>query len=239
MSNTYFQFKQFTVHQEHCAMKVCTDACLFGAWLADTAHKNKWVVQQALDIGTGTGLLSLLFAQTHPAQVHAVEIDQPAAEQAAANFKASPWHSQLQVVQGAIQHYQPGMLYDLIFSNPPFFEQDLKSGDHKRNLALHSEELKLDELATAADCLLTCNGVFAILLPFHRLTAFVETAKEKNLFLKEAVLVKQSFQHHYFRAMLLFGRTPVEPLTSDMAIRGEEGYTTGFTRLLHPYYLKL
>lgn len=239
MSNTYFQFKQFTVHQEHCAMKVCTDACLFGAWLADIVQRNKLPVHHSLDIGTGTGLLSLLFAQLHPVPVHAVEIDQPAAEQAGANFKASPWQTQLQVIRGSIQDYHPGLQYDLVFSNPPFFEQDLKSNDNKRNLALHSEELKLEELAAAANRLLTADGSFAVLLPYLRFVAFVAMAKENNLFLKETVLVKQSLQHDYFRVMLLFGRNAAEPITSDLIIREADAYSADFTRLLYPYYLKL
>ncbi|MBA4166660.1 MAG: methyltransferase, partial [Chitinophagaceae bacterium] len=146
MPNSYFRFRRFTVWQDRCAMKVCTDACLFGAWLANEVHDAVHV----LDIGTGTGLLSLMFAQNSSASVNALEIDKDASVQAAENFNSSPWAYRLKVIDKSVQDYTaafPGTsLYDLVFSNPPFYSNDLKSSDSRRNLAQHSEALSLEEL---------------------------------------------------------------------------------------------
>lgn len=241
MPNTYFQFKQFTVHQEHCAMKVCTDACLFGAWVAEKAGGNEITTDRVLDIGTGTGLLCLMLAQQSAGMIDAIEIDEAAAKQADENFAASPWKSRLKVYHSPIQVFsQPGNLpYDLILSNPPFFEHDLKSDDHKRNLALHSNELKLDELLSAVDRLLSPNGYLAILLPFHRNEAFKTMALEKGYYLHHAMAVKQTPQHNYFRSMFLFGRKEVPSMQSGITIREKGLYTDSFRQLLKDYYLYL
>ncbi len=241
MSNTYFQFKQFTVHQEYCAMKVCTDACLFGAWVAEKAGSNEVTVDRVLDIGTGTGLLSLMLAQQSTGMIDAIEIDKAAAKQAGENFAASPWKSRLRIYRSPAQAFsQPDNLpYDLILSNPPFFEHDLKSDDHKRNLALHSSELKLDELLLAVDRLLSPNGHFVILLPFHRNEAFKTMAFEKGYYLHHVMTVKQTQQHNYFRSMLLFGRKEVPSMQSVIIIRENGLYTDSFRQLLKDYYLYL
>src|SRR3954469_11797521 len=126
MANNYFSFKQFIIHQDKCAMKVCTDACLFGAYVADRFQitNSKFHV---LDIGAGTGLLSLMLAQKNSTvQIDAVEIDKAASEQAKENFKHSLWRDRLHIHHQPIQEF--GMnTYNLIISNPPFYENDLKS----------------------------------------------------------------------------------------------------------------
>ncbi|QEC69695.1 methyltransferase [Panacibacter ginsenosidivorans] len=241
MPNNYFQFKQFTVQQEHCALKVCTDACLFGAWVAKKIRNSKSAVQNILDIGTGTGLLSLMLAQQTDAIIDAVEIDESAAMQARQNFKTSPWKERLSVYNNSIQEFaetknQP---YELIISNPPFFENDLRGDNIRRNIALHSSELSLDELLSAIDTYLKDNGSFAVLLPYHR-TAYFEKLAGLKYFLQEKILVKQTPKHNYFRSMLLFGSTKVETKESEIIIREEDQqYSSAFTELLKDYYLYL
>lgn len=103
MSNSFFKFKEFTVHQDKTAMKVCTDACLFGAWVAE--NTNQSLLHHILDIGTGTGLLSLILAQNSSANIEAVEIERMAAEQAKENFKASKWSNQLHIHTASILEF--------------------------------------------------------------------------------------------------------------------------------------
>ncbi|MES2372934.1 MAG: methyltransferase [Bacteroidota bacterium] len=239
MSNTYFQFKQFIIHQQNCAMKVCTDACLFGAWIAGKVGGGQMAVDSVLDIGTGTGLLGLMIAQRSNAKIDAVELDEPAAQQAAENFELSNWREKLQVIQGDIRTVHLGKNYDLIISNPPFFENDLKSPDAQRNLALHSQELGLDELLATVKKQLTDNGKFAVLLPYHRKETFIKLALGEGFFVEEETSVKQTPSHNYFRIMFLFGKEPIATKRESIVIRDGEQYTSEFTDLLKDYYLKL
>ena len=236
-----FQFKQFTIQQEHCAMKVCTDACLFGAWVADKIKTENSKIKSVLDIGAGTGLLSLILAQQTDAIIDAVEIDEAATTQARQNFDTSPWKERLNVYNSSIQEsdQQTNKKYDLIISNPPFFENDLKGDNVKKNIALHSSELSLDELLNAIDKYLKDDGLFAVLLPYHR-TAYFEKLAGLKYFLQEKILVKQTPKHNYFRSMLLFGSARAEIKEAEIIIREEdELYSEAFIALLKDYYLNL
>ncbi len=238
MPNNYFQFKQFTVQQDKCAMKVCTDACLFGAWAADLLQQKN--ISDILDIGAGTGLLSLLLAQKTAATITAVEIDKPAFEQAAENFIQSPWKDHLYIYNTDIVTYSPGKKYDVIISNPPFFEDDLKSPRQNKNAAKHDSTLTLDVLCSKVKQLLTEDGYFAVLLPFHRSGYFIAKAEQHELYCKEKVLVKQTQLHSCFRSMLLFSSTKQTVTKKEIVIKDNYGdYTTAFTDLLRDYYLYL
>src|SRR6185369_1848613 len=121
MSNSYFQFKQFTIHQDRCAMKVTTDACLFGAWVAEKVKSQKSKIKNLLDIGTGTGLLSLMYSQKNSnCTIDAIEINEEAYEQAKENVAASPFAEQVHVMKGDVRTFLLDKKYDLIISNPPF-----------------------------------------------------------------------------------------------------------------------
>jgi tRNA1Val (adenine37-N6)-methyltransferase len=239
MSNTYFQYKQFIIHQQNCAMKVCTDASLFGAWIAEKAGNKELAFDRMLDIGTGTGLLSLMVAQKNAAIIDAIELDEHAAAQAADNFEESPWHERLQVIKGDARTVHLGRKYGLIISNPPFFENDLKSDDVKRNLALHSEALNLEELLGVILSHLAVDGHFAVLLPYHRGDGFIKTAGLAGLHLQEKVSVRQTPAHAFFRVMLLFGWEKSSAKDLDLTIRDGDDYSGRFTELLKDYYLKL
>lgn len=222
-------------------MKVCTDACLFGSLLPVLKKENGKI--QALDIGTGTGLLALMYAQKNPLSlVDAVEIDEAAAQQAKENFELSPWKERLNIYHASVQEFSKTreFSYDLIFSNPPFFENDLKSDDDKRNLALHSAELSLEELVFIVTKLLKEEGVFAVLLPYHRTTYFEELAQNNNLFLRQKILIKQTPKHNYFRSILHFNKYKSEVKEFEIVIQTNEGkYTEEFIALLKDYYLYL
>src|SRR5258706_15748275 len=173
MSNSYFQFKQFAIHQDRCAMKVTTDACLFGAWAASKARERELTVQKRiLDIGAGTGLLSLMIAQQCDVQVDAIEIDKAAAEQASENVNSSPWKEKIRVMQGDIKSIAKGPMscYDIVVCNPPFYENELTSPSHEKNIAHHSKELSLPEVLQAIHDSLVREGQFFLLLPFKRMT---------------------------------------------------------------------
>lgn len=237
MSNTYFQFKQFTVHQDACAMKVCTDACLFGAWVAEKVKGAE--VKTVLDIGAGTGLLSLMLAQKTKVIVDAVEVDEAAAKQARENFKASPWSNRLKVINEPIQHYKADVKYDFIVSNPPFFDNDLKSKDHQRNVALHSRQLTSDDLITSIKRLLVDEGYFALLLPYNRSLHYEHLAKSEGFYLLEKVSVKQTETHSFFRSILLFSTFDKPLVEEELIIKIGGGYSPKLVELLKDYYLYL
>ncbi len=239
MPNNYFQFKEFTVQQEDCAMKVTTDACLFGAWAAMMMNSEQWAINNILDIGTGTGLLSLMLAQKATAQIHAVEIEEAAANQAAGNFSLSPWKDRLHVHPASIQQFsnRSTLQFDFIITNPPFFDNDLKSESPKRNLALHGSSLSLEELLKAIKINLSPNGKLAILLPYHRTDYFIDLAEE--FYLQKKALVKQTEKHPYFRSMLLLSRMQVTTKETEIIIKQNSRYSAAFTYLLEDYYLHL
>ncbi len=239
MGNSYFRCKEFNVNQEHCAMKVCTDACLFGAWVAAAVEAGRITTNRILDIGAGTGLLSLMLAQKSQALVDAVELDPAAADEAAANFLASSWAHRLRVVKADVRLVEFEHKYDLILSNPPFFENDLASADDKRNLALHSSALSLEELLSVIQHCLEDNGRFAILLPYHRKGFFTALAEANGFSVEEEVSVRQTNEHAYFRSMMLFGRSGKITRISNISIRNGAEYSTAFVHLLKDYYLNL
>lgn len=245
MANNYFQFKQFTVQQEYCAMKVTTDACLFGAWVGNVVNGEWRVVSQKserriLDIGTGTGLLALMLAQKELyTQIDAVEIDVEATKQATSNFNDSQWKDRLNIFNSDIISYEAVANYDFIVTNPPFFDNDLKSDSNKRNLAMHSEALSLEDLLTAVKRLLKEDGKFAILLPSHRSSYFEELSLATGFHLIEKVAVKQTPKHSSFRSMLLFGNKTVTVIEKEIIIKEGSTYTPEFATLLRGYYLHL
>lgn len=242
MPNDYFQFKQFLINQDKCAMKVCSDSCLFGAWAA-TKIKNQYLpVKNILDIGTGTGLLSLMLAQELPAvEIDTLEIDVAAACQAKENFEASPWRNRLFIHPVSIQNFEVSIdkKYDIIICNPPFFENDLKSIFKKRNLAMHSDELKLDELLNISGSLLSDKGFLYLLLPYTRL-AVVEKLLNGKLFIGEKALVRQTPNHGFFRCMLMLSKKAAVPTQSEIIIlENKNEYSDKFKSYLKSYYLFL
>ena len=240
-------------------MKVCTDACLFGAWLAqDKAIKNGEAI---LDIGTGTGLLSLMVAQsiftdnqTFGANITGVEIESAAAKEAKSNFESSPWKQNLNVVHSPIQTFHKfesenestntsKKTYDCIISNPPFFEGDLQSPNANKNIALHSTALPWEELIGNVVRLLKQDGHYYVLIPAIRAYTMQKLAAHHNLKLLEEVVVFNAEKQKPFRVIQKFKSTleNVEEIKrSNFIIKDKENkYTENFTKLLSPYYLHL
>jgi tRNA1Val (adenine37-N6)-methyltransferase len=236
--NHYFQFKQFIVWQEHAAMKVCTDACLYGAWLASQIQDQTSIIN-CLDIGTGTGLLSLILAQKTVASIDAIEIETSATQQAKENFNASPFNHRLQVFQANVNDWQTKQSYQLVFSNPPFYEHDLASPDAKRNLALHSSALTLEALFLAMNRLVEPTGQLSMILPWHRREAAINYALGLGWHLNAEASVYQTEKHKAFRSFLLFSQTAKTPFANEIIIQQNGVYSQAFTALLKDYYLAL
>ena len=243
MANNYFQFKQFIIHQDRCAMKVTTDGCLFGAWVGKKIRGMKSEVRNIFDVGTGTGLLSLMIAQQTNTNIDAIEIDKETYEQAKENIAKSPWADRINVIHGDVKEFSGLKQYDIIISNPPFYENELKSGNNKKNKAHHDEGLLLEDLLTIIQQNLKPLGEFYLLLPYKR-NDEIETCFTKNkLTITQKTLVKQSTQHSYFR-ILLSGKhlenKKEDFITNEIAIRNkDEKYTHEFIDLLKEYYLHL
>lgn len=237
MPNPYFQFKQFTVWQDQCAMKVCTDACIFGAWTARKAGD----CARILDIGSGTGLLMLMLAQQAKAYIQGIEIEKFCYSQLKQNLNKSPWKERLQADHGDARNFPFPGSYDLILSNPPFFENDLKPQSPQAEKARHSTTLNFEDLLEIAKANLLPSGRFAVLLPYARLDDFHVRAKAAGLHLREQLHIRQSPTHAFFRGVLYYGRNPVgEVIKAEITIMNTEGrYTPEFEELLKDYYLYL
>ncbi len=219
-------------------MKVCTDACLFGAYVAEELQQH--TIFNILDIGTGTGLLSLMIAQKNNAAIDTVEIDRQAYEQAEENIQSSNYKEAVTAFHCSINDFFPDHKYDFIISNPPFFKDDLLSEDKKKNAAKHDTTLTLNALLSNIVRLLNTAGFFAVLLPYHRSIYFEEESSKLNFYLTKKILVTQTPKHNYFRAILIFSRKKSIAVTNEITIKDEEGnYTVQFTELLKDYYLYL
>jgi tRNA1Val (adenine37-N6)-methyltransferase len=242
VANPYFQCKQFIVHQEHTAMKVCTDACLFGAWAA--ADPTLQTAGQILDIGAGTGLLSLMLAQQTTARITAIEIEEGAYQQTKSNFELSSWKNRMEVVHSSIQDYasrQQDAVFDCIITNPPFYEGDLQSPNISKNLASHSIALPWDALAKAAGQLLKTNGAWFVLVPTLRAYTMQKLASNYGMQLAQEFLMYNDAKHLPIRAMLKFVKqTEAAVERSKIIIKNaDQSYSPAFTSLLKDYYLHL
>ena len=243
MPNPYFRFKQFTVHHDRCAMKVTTDACLFGAWTAEAIGKGEPALANGrlLDIGAGSGLLSLMVAQKNQCEIDAVEIDASAAEQASENVAASPWKDAIHIINENVLQWRPQTKYDVIVSNPPFYENEIRSETAEKNVAHHDEGLKLEALLRFIQKHLHENGRYFLLLPAKRKSEVTSLLKKHNLFPEMIVQVQQSLKHQPFRLMLQGrSRNVAEVRESFLAVKdNSDAYTPAFIHLLQPYYLHL
>ena len=243
MPNAYFQFKQFIVHQDRCAMKVTTDACLFGAWVANEDKSQEVEVKRVLDIGAGTGLLSLMYAQKYPlSHIDAIEIDESAYIQARENITASPFAKKITIIHDDVKMFTPSKKYDSIVSNPPFYEKEVRSNDPRKNVAHHHSGLLFEELLGIIKAHLPPSGIFYMLLPFKRNDEIKKILLKQDLLVSKIVFVKQSPKHSYFRLMIsgTLQKDRQETLIDEISILDDQQqYTEEFKELLSDYYLYL
>lgn len=173
-----FTFKQFVVRDDKSSMKVGTDAVILGSWV------NTNLAKTILDIGTGSGIIALMMAQRSSAAIDAIDIDPASAEQAKQNFEASEWNVRLSIFHCSLQEYKKKQekKYDLIITNPPYFNDSLHSPDKNRNIARHNNKLSFEELIICVNDLLSQDGRFALILPVIENTKFREKAFVYGLF---------------------------------------------------------
>lgn len=233
MGNPWFQFQQFRVLQDRCAMKISTDAVLLGTLTAASFPST------ILDIGTGTGVIALMLAQRFPdSKVTAVEIDEDAAEQAEANFRESPFTQRLSLIHGRFQDFPEQGQFDLIVSNPPFFPDHLKSYDSKRNKALHTDELSFSDLIQKTSSLLSANGLFWVILPPRQMQDLESLAEKFGLFPFQKVKVNDSSTKPVYREIVgfSFAKRPMKEL--NITLKDEAGaYTDAYSNLLSGFLL--
>lgn len=225
-----FRFKQFTIQQDQCAMKVCIDSCIFGAWVSVSES------EKILDIGTGTGLLSLMLAQKAKSLlIDAVEIDNDAYLQASQNIKQSP---QISLYHSDIQSFDKSD-YDLIIVNPPFYLDALRSPHAQKNKAKHQETLTLKELANQVSLRLNPFGKAAIMLPppeMRIMEALMNTLgfeSERHLKVRHQKCMK------VFREMIEFSKKESVLTSKELYIKEEDNktYSDDFQALLKDYYI--
>ena len=238
-----FTFKQFQVNQDRCAMNIGTDGVLLGAWTP--LINNPFNV---LDIGAGTGILSLMLAQRSNAApnnvgiIDAIEIDEDAYEQCVENFEASPWGDKLFCFHAGLDEFvdEPEDEYDLIISNPPFYTDDYKSDNSSRDLARFEDALPFEELIEAAALLLSDNGIFSVIIPYKEEERFVAMCKILDLFPLKITRVKGTPTSEIKRSLLAFCRMEQTPLIDELIIEiSRHNYTPEYIELTKEFYLKM
>jgi len=245
-----FKFKQFSIEQEKSAMKVGTDGVLLGAWT--TLINNPYNI---LDIGAGTGLISLMLAQrSYAEQIDAIEIEENAYEECVDNFENSPWgdrlfcyHAgldefveELQEIDEATDEFEMLEQYDSIVSNPPFYTEDYKTPEEARDLARFADALPFDELIEAAYLLLSENGIFSVIIPYSAEENFIALAKQSLLFPLKITRVKGTPTSEIKRSLLAFSRIEQSPMIDELVIEtARNQYTPEYIELTKEFYLKM
>lgn len=234
-----FQFKQFSLSQDRCAMKIGTDGVLLGAW--SPIPENVFSV---LDVGAGTGIIALMLAQrTNAEQIDALEIDEEAYEQAVENFENSPWGDRLFCFHAGLDEFveEPEDEYDLIISNPPFYTEDYKTESEQRDLARFADAMPFEELIEAADLLLSENGIFSVIIPFKEEAKFTALAKDFDFFPIKITRVKGTPTTEIKRSLLAFSRHfSADFFVDELTIETSRHiYTEEYIALTKDFYLKM
>ena len=231
-----FHFKQFSVRHDRSGMKVGTDGTLLGAWI-DVTNASR-----ILDIGTGTGLIALMLAQrTNPnIKIEAIEIDAYACEDAMENFTTSPWSDRLTLLHQPVQEFNSTEKFDLIVSNPPFFQNSYKPPTEKRVTARHTESLNSQELLDAGTNFLTEKGKLNVILPHTEALQFIELAEKRRLYCTRKWIFRTRPDKPIERLLLEFSKIETKPEEGEILLynSGEE-WSDGYKGLTREFYLKL
>lgn len=236
--NKPFKFKQFTVRQDQCAMKIGTDSVLLGAWTSINHQPNT-----ILDIGAGTGVLSLMLAQRSDAQqIEAIEIDDDAFEQCAENFEDSPWNDRLFCFHASLIEYIEAVdeKFDLIICNPPFYSEDYKTNNSSRDLARFNDAMPFEHLIYAVGNLLSKVGIFSIVIPYKEENRLIELASKSGLFPKRILHVNGDANSDIKRSLIEFQFKKSETHIAKLIIeKGRHNYTQDYINLTKAFYIKM
>jgi tRNA1Val (adenine37-N6)-methyltransferase len=235
MSNSWFQFKNFRIIQEHSAMKVGVDSVLFGSCIGFRSPGH------ILDIGAGTGLLSFMAHQRTGAGVTAVEIDENSYKECLQNIEMNNKQGIIRVFYGSFQDFavQSTDTFDHIISNPPWFQSAYDSPDQIRNLARQSVHLSAVDMIKGVDRLLSENGFFSVIVPYDSDFEYKQEAANKELYCFNRIMIRPTQKKFHHRVILEFSRQNVETKTSEICIRDAltGGYTEEYKRLTKDFYL--
>jgi tRNA1Val (adenine37-N6)-methyltransferase len=235
MSEEIFRFKQFSIRQDRCAMKVGTDGILLGAWATCKQATS------VLDIGTGTGILALMIAQRSEAIIDAIEIDKQSCEQATENIAGSRFKNRITPYCITFQDFLATRppAYDLIICNPPFFTDSLKTPDHSRNLARHNDQLPFSIILEGAKFLLKPDGILSMILPFDDASSIISQAKSMGLFCNRKLSVRPKSNKSFHRALVEFSPSalPLEEKSLIIEMGKRHQYTDDFKELTNDFYL--
>lgn len=236
MSNSYFQFKQFTVHQDKCAMKVSTDACIQGAWTP--VEEN---ARSVLDIGTGTGLLSLMLAQRNSdIFIDAIELDADASMQADENIASSRWKERIKIINTDVRYHKFDSIYDMVICNPPFFNSSLLGDNDSRNNVRHTLSLSYTDLFEAIQKVLKPTGTASILLPAAEHAEWERIILSNGWNFSRVLKVYPKEHAAYNRVVSICTPRDTECTEEQLQIYDTAGkYTSQFTVLMKGYYLNL
>ncbi|WP_299366182.1 methyltransferase [Winogradskyella sp.] len=233
-----FKFKQFTVNQDRCAMKIGTDGVLLGAWIS--VNNNPFSI---LDIGAGTGILSLMLAQRSNAQqIEAIEIDEDAFEQCSENFENSPWNNRLFCYHAALLEFVEEVddTFDLIVCNPPFYSENYKTDNQARDLARFNDAMPFEHLIFAVANLLSENGLFSVVIPKKEEEQFIDLASKVGLFANRILHVKGNPHSEIKRSFIEFSFQERKIQTTELTIETERHqYTDTYINLTKDFYLKM
>jgi len=238
MSTKPFQCKEFTILQDKTAMKVGTDGVLLGAW----AELNK-NLKSILDIGTGTGLIALQIAQRIDCEtIDALEIESNAFEQAVENFENSDWRDRLFCYHTSLQEFANEIeeKYDLIISNPPYYNDTFKNIENKRALARHTVTLSFNALLSSSAKLLSEFGTCAFIVPYKEEDVFIKIAKDNKLFPQRITRVRGNINTNFKRSLLQFSFSNLNPAIDELAIEIERHvFTEKYKNLVKDFYINL
>ena len=235
MANNYFNFKQFTIYQDKSAFKVGTDGVLLGACADITG------VKRILDIGSGTGLISIMLAQRCDAEITAIEPDYESYIQTCENVSRCNWHERIKVEHTDLQNFNPVQgKFDLIVTNPPYFSDSLKNPDLRKSSARHNDSLTSDEILEGVIKLMEDEGRLQLILPYVEGNIFIAEAHKYGLYCNNILKIKPLPSSEIRRLILTFSRNQIKPaekfLTIEHGRRHE--FTEEYINLTKEFYLK-